>query len=115
MRGKSSTPLNIALAAGVGVAVGILLAPRKGQDTRDQIKHKAKQARIDIMDKLAKQRDMLKDQASKVQHKASDTVETVQQKAAETQDVAKETVGEVKARADQKQFVDARKQSKSGL
>lgn len=113
MRGKNSTPLNLALAAGIGVAAGILLAPRRGKDTRDQIKHKAVQARINVMDKLVKERNMLKEQAGKAQHKASNAVGTVQKKVVETQEAAKEKVGEIKARADQKQFVEARRQSKS--
>jgi gas vesicle protein len=42
---------------GIGATAGILLAPRKGEETRQQIQQKAVQARDKIKDQLHRQKD----------------------------------------------------------
>lgn len=47
---------------GIGATAGILLAPRKGEETRRQIQQKAVQARDRVKQQISKRKDEITDQ-----------------------------------------------------
>ncbi|MCK5443050.1 MAG: YtxH domain-containing protein [Maribacter sp.] len=90
---------NILLAlltgAAIGAGIGILYAPDKGTQTRDKIKHKARDAKHDISEKVLHAKDeltktanekkeafeqKLEDTLSNMSYKADDIIATLERK-----------------------------------
>lgn len=61
------------LGLSVGAAAGMLLAPRKGEETRLQLQQKATQARDKIKHQLTRQRNKAKQRLDEVVDKAAET------------------------------------------
>ncbi|MES2875912.1 MAG: YtxH domain-containing protein [Patescibacteria group bacterium] len=73
----SKLALGAIIGAAVGIAAGVLTAPKSGKETRDDLKRKATEAK----DKAATTRDDLvfkaEEVADDVRVKATETIETV--------------------------------------
>ncbi|QQS19768.1 YtxH domain-containing protein [Candidatus Saccharibacteria bacterium] len=73
------------LGSFMGIATGLLLAPRGGQETRTKIKQKA----LDVLDKS-------RDKMGNVMDKAKDKVEQTSEKTSQVAEVAKQAVSDLK-------------------
>jgi gas vesicle protein len=71
----SAAALAFIVGAAAGVTAGLLLAPKKGEETRTQIKDKVQQARNKAMDKMHEQREAAREKADEVTGAAQDAVE----------------------------------------
>jgi gas vesicle protein len=72
---KSDAALAFIAGIGAGVAAGILMAPRGGEETRQRLKNKALETHAKVMDHAEKQREKLLQGAQKAAEKAEDTLE----------------------------------------
>jgi gas vesicle protein len=57
----AATALAFLIGAGAGIAAGLLFAPRKGDETREQIRQKALEARSKMQENMQKQKDAVSD------------------------------------------------------
>lgn len=69
MHKSSGSAMGFLLGLGVGAAAGILLAPRKGEETRRQLQEKAMHARDKMKHQKDKAADTSRQMASTVQDK----------------------------------------------
>lgn len=76
MKSSSTTKVVGALIVGAaaGAALGVLFAPKKGSETRQDIAEKAKKATKNLKDKFQGQVDELKSQVSKAERFLEDNV-----------------------------------------
>jgi gas vesicle protein len=95
---KATTTLAFIAGIGAGMAAGILFAPRAGEETRQQLKDKAQEARTKAKRKMDEERATLKDRADEVKAKARKVAE-------EGRHVAKDVAKDIKARADERSQV----------
>lgn len=56
MKTKATSPLALLIGLGIGTGLGILFAPRKGSETRAQIKNRAKEEHNKVNEKMEKLR-----------------------------------------------------------
>ncbi|HYH75203.1 MAG TPA: YtxH domain-containing protein [Candidatus Saccharimonadales bacterium] len=82
----SAATLAFLAGAAAGIAAGLLFAPRKGDETRAQLKDKAQQARMKAMDKMNEQKDAAKQQASEISDRAQDIVDESKDSVKEAQE-----------------------------
>lgn len=71
----SAAALAFLAGAAAGIAAGLLFAPKKGEETRTQLKDKVQQARTKAMDKMNEHKSEVKHQAEELSERAKDAVE----------------------------------------
>jgi gas vesicle protein len=72
---KSDTALAFIAGIGAGVAAGVLLAPRGGEETRQRIREKAMETRNKMADQASKSREKVLEGVQKAVEKTEDTME----------------------------------------
>lgn len=73
--------LNTIVAAAAGFAAGILLAPKSGKETREDLKAKARETKDRVDEKADEAMDVLKDGASKAEAEARGMAKSVKKSA----------------------------------
>ena len=76
-----SKAINTIFAAAAGFAAGILLAPKSGKETREDIKVKAMDTKDYLGEKTDKTMEVVKDSAAKAQVEARGMAESVKKSA----------------------------------
>lgn len=71
----TSSTLAFLAGMGAGVAAGLLFAPRGGEETRNQIKEKIRDARSKAMQTAHEQKDMMKDKLTQAKESSQDMIE----------------------------------------
>ena len=79
----------LVLGAAAGAAIGILFAPKKGSETRQDISDNAKKLSNDLKNKVQDQVDDLKNQVSKAEKFLRDNVSDVKNNAEDRFAIAK--------------------------
>jgi gas vesicle protein len=86
MPSTASTLMAFVVGIGAGAVAGMLLTPRSGQETRQQIKDKMRQARMQAQEKMREQKDMakermeqLKEGSKRVRRAAQETAEDLRE------------------------------------
>jgi gas vesicle protein len=87
------------LAAIAGGLAGVLLAPRKGSETRQQIKNKMDQAKQRSMERAADAKTKAEIEVDKLTHKATDVSDDVSDAVGQARSQVEDTATELKARA----------------
>ena len=101
MRSSSTTKVVGALVVGaaVGAALGVLFAPKKGSETRQDIADNAKKMSKNLRDKFQGQMDDLKNQVAKaekfIQDNVSDARNTAEDKIATAKNNIENKIGNV--------------------
>lgn len=101
MRSSSTTKVVGALVVGaaVGAALGVLFAPKKGSETRQDIADNAKKMSKNLRDKFQGQVDDLKNQVAKaekfIQDNVSDARNTAEDKIATAKNNIENKIGNV--------------------
>jgi len=75
----SAAGLAFIVGAGAGIAAGMLLAPRKGEETRNQIKERVQKARSKAQEVAADQKEMVEQRVDQ----AKDAVQLMKETAKE--------------------------------
>jgi gas vesicle protein len=78
---KAAQKFAVAAVATVGVATGILFAPKSGKETREDLKEKAVNTVETIKDTVQKKAEAVKDSAADAAQKASNAIKDVHGKA----------------------------------
>lgn len=76
-----SKALNTIIAAAAGFAAGILLAPKSGKETREDIRAKALETKGQIDEKADEALDVLKEGAARAEAEARDMAKSVKKSA----------------------------------
>src|SRR6476620_11036775 len=73
-----------AFIAGIsaGAVAGMLLTPRSGSETREQLKNKMREARTKAKDKVQERKDMMKDKMEDAKEKVKKTADESRDKLA---------------------------------
>lgn len=74
--------------AAAGIITGLLIAPRKGEETRQLIKDKAKKVSTNLSDEFEEKIDMIKDKFESYKAKAEGKIEDEVKEAKEALDAA---------------------------
>ncbi len=102
MNRRTEQSVNLAgvmtLAAVVGATAALLLAPRRGSETRAKIKQKIEQARQKSMDSVDTAKDKAHDIADKVKGKAEEVTDDTKDAVAEARSQVEDVATEVQAR-----------------
>lgn len=88
--------MNVLLAAAVGFAAGILLAPKSGAETREDLKHKADEAKRMANEKAEHVRGAVMDGVESVRHHAKNVGDEMNGMAESAHDSARRVAGEAK-------------------
>jgi gas vesicle protein len=83
---KSDAALAFIAGIGAGVAAGILMAPRGGEETRQRLKNKALETRTKVIDHAEKHREKLLQGVQNATKKAEDTLEKGKEATEQAQD-----------------------------
>ncbi|HJQ08758.1 MAG TPA: YtxH domain-containing protein [Candidatus Saccharimonadales bacterium] len=81
MTHKSDITLGFLAGIGAGAAAALLLAPRSGQETREQLKGRVQEARTKAQQKMHEQADRMKERLNKAADTAKDTIDQGQEAA----------------------------------
>lgn len=76
-----SKAVNTILAAAAGFAAGVLLAPKSGKETREEIRNKAREAKGQIDEKADEAVGVLKEGAAQAEAEARDMAKSVRKSA----------------------------------
>ncbi len=76
-----SKALNTVLAAAAGFAAGILLAPKSGKETREEIRARALDTKGQLEDKADEAMDVMKEGAARAEAEARDMAKSVKKSA----------------------------------
>lgn len=90
--------IKVAFAAMAGFIAGILMAPKSGKETREDIKKKAGEAKVYAEKKAKQAKSAAKDSYKSLKHGANDIGEEVSRFSRHTQMSAKKLAGEAKVR-----------------
>jgi len=88
----------VTIAALAGVAAGVLLAPRKGSETRQQIKDRIERAKQRSEERLAETKTKAQQGVDKLAHKADDIQDDVSDAVTEARSQVEDAATEVKTR-----------------
>lgn len=72
--------LGIGFVGALGVATGMLTAPKSGKETREDMKGKVANTIKTIKDNVQKNVDMIKDSTSDVEHKVCNEIKDIKEK-----------------------------------
>ncbi len=72
--GSATAALTFLAGIGAGVAAGLLLAPRNGEETRQQIRNKLAEARDKARQKMEEKKDIVKSKLDDVKDTAGEAV-----------------------------------------
>jgi gas vesicle protein len=90
---NTSNPASSVLAfiagVGLGTAAALLFAPRTGQDTRTQLKEKAKDAKQKMVEKLDDEKQMVADKVSDAADKATEAIDQAAESGKDTAETVK--------------------------
>ncbi len=102
MNRRTEESVNLAsvatVAAVVGVAAGLLLAPRKGSETRDKIKLKMQEAKQKSIATVDTAKDKAQDTVDKVKVKTNESTETAKDAVTEARSQVEDIAEEVQTR-----------------
>ena len=76
-----SKALNALVAAAAGFAAGVLLAPKSGKETREEIRSKARDTKGRIDEKTGETMDVLKEGATRAEIEARDMAKSIRKSA----------------------------------
>lgn len=88
------------IAALAGVAAGVLFAPKKGSETRADIKNKVEEAKVKSREQAAMAQERAQKMAQTAKEKAHDMMEAAKGKAEEVQDNAQGKVEDARKQVD---------------
>jgi gas vesicle protein len=77
-----------------GVAAGMLLAPKSGRESREQIKLKAQETQARLKQQAAIQKASVTEKVNRARNKAQDVADQAKDTAGRARDAAKETLQE---------------------
>jgi gas vesicle protein len=85
----SAAGLAFIVGAGAGIAAGMLLAPRKGEETRQQIKDRVQKARSKAQEVATEQKDMVEQRVDQAKDAVQLMKETAKESKEDVQDAVK--------------------------
>ena len=77
VKAAQKVTVGMGIIAAVGVATGILFAPKSGKETREDLKKKAVNTVVTIKDTVQKKSEAVKDSAADAAQKASNAIKDV--------------------------------------
>lgn len=89
---KAKVALGAAFGAVAGFVTGVLLAPKSGKDTRQDIKDVATQSKETALEKAGEAKDYAGQKAQEVKAKAEEVIEEVTDKATELKGRAEQAI-----------------------
>lgn len=89
---KAKVALGAAFGAVAGFITGVLMAPKSGKETREDIKDVALKTKDTVVDEAEKAKDFAEEKASQVRAKAEEVIGDVTDKAVEYKGRAEQAV-----------------------
>lgn len=96
MANKGKVVLGTVFGAVAGFVTGVLLAPKSGKETRQDIKNTALKTKDAVVDEAEKAKDATVRKANELKNKAEDAVEDVKETVVGLKDRAERAVGSAK-------------------